>query len=80
MRFVQHPSNNRVLGAPAGWDQSQATCNALCVTDVDCNGTPAVVSYWQPTAEDIAAMQAGAYVQLWVVGTTMPPVAVEVGR
>lgn len=77
---TQHPSNTRVLGAPAGWDQSALPCDALPVTDVIMEGRRGLVSYWRPTPEELAALQAGAVVSLWVVGTAMPPVAVEVTR
>lgn len=55
-------------------------CDALPVTDAtDCDGRPYVISFWLPTPEEVAALAAGAPVQLWVVGQTMPPVALSVG-
>lgn len=82
MNKMQHPSNNAVLGAPAGWDQEQLPCSALPVTRTEWDGVPAVVSFWKPTAEELALLVAGGSVALWVVGETMPPVclAVEPGR
>ncbi len=79
MNRVQHPSNNAVLGAPADWDQKQLPCGACPVTRTEVDGLPVVVSYWQPTAEEKAAIAAGAMVALWVVGTSMPPVSIEIG-
>lgn len=79
MNRIQHPSNNAVLGAPAGWDQKALPCGALPITRTVWDGQAAVVSFWQPTAEELAALAAGASVQLWVVGVTMPPVALMVG-
>lgn len=35
MDRMQQPSNNAVLGAPAGWDQQTLPCNALPVTRTD---------------------------------------------
>ena len=32
MNKIQHLSNNGVLGAPAGWGQGEAPCNALPIT------------------------------------------------
>lgn len=75
---MQHPSNNAVLGAPAGWDQEQLPCGALPITRTLVDGKPAVVSYWLPSEEELAALNAGRPVALWVFGLTMPPVAVEV--
>lgn len=78
MHRIQHPSNNDVLGAPAGWDQDEVPCGALPITKTEVNGIPATVSYWRPSAEELAALQAGGSVALWVLGGIMPPVALEV--
>lgn len=79
MRKTQHPTNNAVLGAPTGWDQGELPCGALPITRTEVDGVPAVVSYWTPSAQELAALNAGKPVALWVVGQTMPPVALEVG-
>lgn len=79
MRRTQHPSNTRVLGAPAGWDQNALPCDALPVTDVLDRGGQFVVSFWVPSPEELAALAAGDPVQLWVAGTSMPAVALSVG-
>jgi len=79
MRFIQHPSNNKVLGAPAGWDQKDLPCGALPVTVTDENGTPAMVSFWKPDADELAALNAGHSVHLWVLGSVHPVVSMEVG-
>jgi len=78
MRYIQHPSNNFVLGAPKGWDQKELPCGALPVTSLDVEGKPAMVSFWRPDAEELAALNAGGTVALWVYGTTHPVVAVGV--
>lgn len=78
MQRTQHPSNNAVLGAPAGWDQTELPCGALPITRTEAGGVPAVVSYWQPSAAELALLNAGKPVALWVLGSTMPPVAVGV--
>jgi hypothetical protein len=78
MNRTQHPSNNAVLGAPAGWNQGELPCGALPITRTECEGMPAVVSYWHPTTEELAALNAGAAVALWVIGRTMPPVSLTV--
>jgi hypothetical protein len=75
MRPIQHPSNNRVLGAPVGWDQSELPCSALAITDMIYEGVPHVVSFWLPTPEELAVLNAGGTVALWITGRTMPPVA-----
>lgn len=76
MRFTQHPSNNRVLGAPVGWDQEVATCNALPVTVVPEQGRQ--VSFWQPSEAEKKAIAEGALVELSVFGAGHPPVWIGV--
>ncbi|NSX15986.1 hypothetical protein HTY52_18030 [Cupriavidus taiwanensis] len=78
MNKIQHPSNNDVLGAPAGWNQRELPVSALPITRTNVAGQPAVVSYWKPSAAELAALNAGGSVALWVIGQTMPPVALEV--
>jgi hypothetical protein len=41
--------------------------------------TPAMETAWLPTTEEIAAITAGAPIILRVIGTTHPPVMLEVG-
>lgn len=76
MRPTQHHSNNRVLGAPAGWKQKELPVGALAVTDVSHGGVPAILSFWKPNAEELALLNAGGLVALSVVGRTMPPVSI----
>lgn len=78
MNRFQHPSNNGVLGAPAGWDRAEIPCGALLITRREVDGRPAIVSFWKPTADELAMLNAGSSVALWVLGQTMPPVSMEV--
>lgn len=78
MRTTQHPSNNRVLGAPEGWDQSEARCSAIALTDMVYGGVRAVATFWELTDEERARIAAGAKVMLIVPGSTMMPAALEV--
>jgi hypothetical protein len=78
MHRTQHPSNNDVLGAPKGWDQSTTQVSALPVTRTTLEGNDAIISFWRPSPEEIRALQEGALVALWVIGAGMPPVAIEV--
>lgn len=78
MESIEHPSNNAVLGAPAGWDQSTLSCDALAVTRTVLDGIPCVMSFWRPSAAELATLQAGGSVALWVVGETMPPISLTV--
>jgi hypothetical protein len=78
MRFTQHPSNNKVLGAPGGWDQKALECGALPVTATELEGHPVMVSFWKPDAADLEALAKGGFITLWVYGQTHPVVAVGV--
>ena len=79
MNFVQHPSNNRVLGAPKDWDQLELPCGALPVTDVLlAPDMPAIQSYWRPTPAELHSLNDGGLVVLSICGVTMPPAMVQV--
>lgn len=78
MNFIQHSSNNGVLGAPAGWDQDALPVGALPVTHLLQGDVPSVASFWQPDAAELAALNAGGVVMLSVVGQTQPPVLLQV--
>jgi hypothetical protein len=78
VNFVQHPSNNKVLGAPPNWDQSKTYCNALPVTSVVDGERVSLVSYWQPTPEELDAIKAGAPIMLWIHSAVHPVVSLGV--
>lgn len=78
MNKHQHPSNNDVLGAPKGWDQGALPCAALPITRAKFGDMEAVVSYWRPSAEDLAVLNAGGSIELSILGRTMPPVMLSV--
>ena len=73
MKPVRHPSNNRTLGAPVGWDQSGLPVEPLGITDTVIGGVSCVLSFWQPDAVDLVNIAAGRPVGLSIVGRTMPP-------
>jgi len=79
MKPIAHPSNTRELAAPPAWDHSGLPVEPLGITDETMGGVPCMWSFWRPDAEELAALAAGGYVVLSVVGRTMPPVAVMVG-
>lgn len=47
---------------------------------VNGDGTPSMVTAWQPTPDELARLNAGASVHLRILGTVHPPVMVEVGQ
>ena len=42
------------------------------------DGTPAMVTAWEPTPKELAAIAAGGTVYLWVIGIAHPPVMLQV--
>lgn len=42
-------------------------------------GTPCMVTAWQPTPDELARLNAGASVHLRVIGSQHPPVMLDVG-
>jgi len=78
MNKIQHPSNNGVFCSPAGWDQAELPCGALPITRTHVGDLPAVVSYWRPNVEELAVLNSGGFIALWVLGATMPPVNLSI--
>jgi hypothetical protein len=78
MRFTQHTSNNGVLGAPPGWDQKELPCGALPITRTEIDGHAVMVSFWKPDAEELAALNRGDSISLWIYGAQHPVVAMGV--
>lgn len=78
MQPIQHPTNNDVLAAPPGVSADE--CRALYITRLlyQPSNTPAVVSYWQPSAEQLRLLNAGKPVWLSIIGYTHPPLAIGV--
>lgn len=78
MRAIQHKTNTRVLGAPKDWNQAVLPCNAIAVTDVLVEGQPAIMTFWKPSADELALLNSGGLVTLCTSGSNMPPVAIGV--
>jgi hypothetical protein len=78
MRSTQHPTNNWVQPAPE-WNLPQLDVRPTPITRGTLpNGVAVCVSYWTPSAEELAKLVAGQRVALWVIGTAMPTVQIEV--
>ena len=78
MTPTQHPSNNDVPGARPG--VAIDDCRALPITRVifHPSGRAGVMSYWQPSPEELALPNAGKAVYLSCWGNTHPPVILGV--
>lgn len=80
----KHISNaTRVLGKPTDWDDdANGQCVGLPILDYQDPATQInyMISMWEPTPEELKALNAGAAVKLWVCGVQHPVVAVGVGE
>lgn len=63
-----HSCANRVLGA--GGNPNTVP---LAIRDEVQDGIHYVISFWKPSADELAMLQAGGTVALWIMGRTMPP-------
>lgn len=70
MKSTQFPSQNTVLGPPKG----MVNCDPLAVRKNSELGT--YMSVWKPSPEELAMLNRGGYVLLWIFGDVHPPVAV----
>lgn len=81
MNPIQHATSNDVLRPPAG--VSHEDCRPLYITRTiyhmgDGKQVPGIVSYWRPTQEQLALLNAGAPVFLSCLGLTHPPFSIGV--
>lgn len=68
----------RIIGKGQGY-LGLALRDEIITCTVGGGGTPAMVSAWQPTPDEVARLNAGASVHLRVIGTQHPPVMLDVG-
>lgn len=69
----------RVLGAPIGWTpETSGPCRGLPIRDTMNGDMPAMVSAWEPSPAELAALAAGGKVYLSVLGGGHPPVWLSV--
>jgi hypothetical protein len=79
MRSLHIEGANTLWGAPGDWKPENPPCADLWARAETADGLPMLVTAWEPTPDDVAAIAAGAPIYLTIVGTVHPPVAVEVG-
>ena len=55
-------------------------CSSLCVRDVETtDGVRFMISEWAPTADELAALNRGETIKLWISGSAHPVVTLTVG-
>lgn len=70
---------NRIAGATRVLGQSQGFLGLPVRDELLSDGSPAMITAWEPTPDEIARIVAGAPIYLTVIGYAHPPVKVEVG-
>ena len=75
MKFHQHSSNNMLLGKPPGSTNVETMPATMWVDE---HGKTTVASFWRPDAQELAALNAGGSVVLYVDGSVHPPVSIGV--
>lgn len=75
---TRFPGVTNYLGAPAGWDPDGAlgVCDPLPIMRTD----DGLVSMWVPDRDELAALNAGAAVQLTIMAHAHPVVSVGVSK
>ena len=78
MEFIHHPTTNMLLGKPA--DGSMPECKTLPATYLmdEHAGFLGIASFWKPSPEELAALNAGQTVKLMIFSQSHPPVWVGV--
>jgi hypothetical protein len=77
MKPITHPTTNDSLAPPT--NMAPEDCRPLPITRLKIdNQINSVISYWQPTREQLARLAIGFPVRLQVLGSTHPPVALGV--
>lgn len=78
MQVAMIEGATRVIGKSQGYLGLPIRDESINCT-VNGAGTPAMVTAWQPTPDELARLVAGASIHLRILGTMHPPVMVEVG-
>lgn len=70
MNPVKHHSNNVMVRPPDGWDDRGGLLRlpALHATQGKVGGVKAMITFWEPTADDLAILLAGGKIQLTCIG------------
>lgn len=68
----------RVLGKSQGY-LGLPIRDEVIICSVGGPETPVITTAWLPTPDELAALQAGAPIHVRILGTSHPPIMVEVG-
>jgi hypothetical protein len=68
----------RISNATRILAETQDEYHALAIRDEVVDGTPVMMSLWEPTPRELELLRAGGRVRLTILGTAHPPVALNV--
>ncbi len=70
MTPTRHPSNNKVVRKPEGWDDhgGKLELPAIDITQGKLYGRDIFVSFWKPTPDELSCLLGGGMVQLTCIG------------
>ncbi len=77
MKPIAHPSNTRAVAGRLG-PGGKPVEQSIAITDAHLRGEPVVVSYWQPSPDELSKILRGWPVALVVSGREMPGALVMV--
>ncbi|MBT2326122.1 hypothetical protein J7E62_27720 [Variovorax paradoxus] len=66
----KHPSNNKIVRKPEGWDDQGGKLElpAIDITQGRLYGRDVFVSWWKPTEDELMCLIRGGHVQLCCIG------------
>lgn len=79
-QFKSIEGATRRLGAPEGWtEETEIPCGVLPIRDIQIDGVNFMISAWELSADELAALANGETLKLWIQGVGHPVVAITVG-
>lgn len=82
MQHVKFKGSNLLLGAPEGWDAAKqgVHVDTIHARSMMIGETPAIMTVWVPTDDEIEMMKQGHPIVLVVLGSKFPPVSLAVAH
>ena len=78
MQTTNHPLADRVIGAPTNWDEAlHGPCDALHVMVAKIDNMRMLCSFWKPTPEELAELNAGGSVMVGLCTLEHPVITVR---
>jgi hypothetical protein len=81
MNPIRPKSTTRELGKPVDWDEAKnGKCDTLPIEDLTIDTLLFMRSLWKPSADELATLNAGGCVELYIQGSVHPVVAMSVSQ